>query len=65
MEEQIADEVREDLKTAAGRLRIEDDLFSTDVVGMLLAALAEGTTAALLSLEDDLIEAAVHARANR
>jgi hypothetical protein len=60
--EEMADEVREDLKTPDGRQRIADDLEGDDVIGMLLEALAQGTTAALLTLEDDLIEAAVNAR---
>jgi hypothetical protein len=60
--EEMADEVREDLKTPDGRQRIADNLEGEDVIGMLLEALAQGTTAALLTLEDDLIEAAVNAR---
>jgi hypothetical protein len=65
LEAEIGDAVRADLQTEDGRIRLAEDLKDEDVVGMLLAALAQGTTAALLSLEDDLIEAAVYARANR
>ena len=62
LELEVGDAVRADLKTADGRQRIAEDLQYEDVVGRTLEALAQGTTAALLDLEDWIIEAAVHAR---
>ncbi len=62
LELEVGDAVRADLKTADGRQRIADDLEGEDVVGRTLEALAQNSTAALLDLEDWIVEAAVHAR---